>query len=1061
MAMIRQRTQVFNKSIGVVRANAGGAKVGQAIASAADTMAQISFERAAKEAEKRGFDAARAVEESQLTTFNAATGKPEAFKIPTGFGDIAGEAYQRVIDSRFEQSVNAELQLKAKELAIKYEFNPEAYSDVFSDYIGQMSENAEGHYKTLIEFNGTKLLESTALTIKKQAIARSRARLAQSALDTSSKYQSEAYESAKVGAYMPNPNTQMSDTDEFAARDADLIKNGVDSNLLKPGADKVSSVQMNTSIAQGALEHIAKLATNSSERNLITLAIRRGTTEGLGINPGLEANVTALLRYVSADNRSEVLRHHDAVSSDYNAVEADMIAESKAVAAANQLQFSVFADQAANSLSIATEGSAYLAFQDPDTNINGQMGIPGAVGNSSDQYSQLESQLGSRIGPGYTLEAYKGDTRDARQALLKPYLLNAATQGKGSVEDLRLALTSLNQRAFNALDSKQQQLVVELRGSSFFDLSKETTDFVSSTLNGIVDKEAETKAQIEQNISLMDDFNSSIEMASNGSLREEDYNKLVQEMRSNIRPNGFTLDKVDGFTSELDRARASSFITEFAAVSPKMNSYSLNMLQQYINLKGQGNAANFPSNVKQFGDYILDAVSKPDDLKSVSQEINSLEATYAAREEDERKQLELAREIGRVGSGQGNMLDAKDRKIADQMLDTLGIDLSQYSQMPDDKKLTALNINRFTAGQQSLIDPLARLASGLQVSGAESYIQMYAQLSNDMSPASGTDVVIDRFGSGKGAPLSETQKQRLNDILTVYSIEGGDINVIAAEMAEKQRDGKAAREAFFVKNKQYSGVRQYLATLDSISGNSTVIDEMVPVAEYLIGNGLELDEVQSRIDQIIDKNYDDSLYIIDPMSPSPRLNKSKAALTKTIPDAEARSAFLTKIEAAVSSISIDGRKLYLGTPGLMGGVDVVSETGSRFKVKSEDRIYLRPDPAGGNDRYYLYYMDNNELKPLIYSADAQGNQVETGGENYFPSFSIEKEVGDLIRFNNLKVTLDGMQEADRLEFLRITNIQMNELGIYNRQERMDFLNKRSLEFTFEQDEFEAQQEGRM
>ena len=51
----------------------------------------IAFQDAAREAEKRGIEAAKSVAESQLTTMNPETGKPEALKIPEGFGQIAAD----------------------------------------------------------------------------------------------------------------------------------------------------------------------------------------------------------------------------------------------------------------------------------------------------------------------------------------------------------------------------------------------------------------------------------------------------------------------------------------------------------------------------------------------------------------------------------------------------------------------------------------------------------------------------------------------------------------------------------------------------------------------------------------------------------------------------------------------------------------------------------------------------------------------------------------------------------------------------------------------------------
>ena len=1055
MAIIRQQTRVFNKPIGVVRADAGGARVGEAIAGAADTMARIAFQDAAREAEKRGIEAAKSVAESQLTTINPETGKPEALKIPEGFGQIAADAYQRVVDARFEDAVDTQLRLKAKEISLKYQYNADAYADVFKDYIADLSKNTGGQYGTFIESTGAKYLALTSLNIKERAIAKARSDLAQSTLDGFENKKSQAYDLAKTGGYLAaDLDGDSSKAADLASKSVDVITQAVKSNLLKTGSDRVKNIEISTEIARGAIEHINGLTINgrpltSSERNLVTLAIRTGNANIEGLPKALQPNIEAMLEYVSPENADAVLRHQDAVSSDYNLIEADRIAKSKAIAKAEALRFQINADQTVDNLSSSAMGSAGAAFRDDDTNYTS---IPGAVRNSSDEYEDLRKNLVRRIGADYTVEDYNKDLREAKENLLKPYLLNAAIGG--NVESLRLALANPNNvNALSRLNGKQQQLVYEVHNSSFFDGGKEITDFMNSTLRGVEDKEQETKIQIDQNIKLMDGFNLALDAASSGALSQSDYEELLSQLRSNIKPNGFSLTQVDGFRSNLDKARASSFVTEFAAVNPRMNSYALNQLQQYVALKGQGAAENFPAGVKQFGDYILNAVSNPDDLKSVGNEINSLEATYAAREEDERKARERAREIGRIASGQGNMLNTKDRKAVDELLESQGIDLSQFSQMTPEKQQTALSINRFTAGQESLIDPLAQLAAGLPVSGAESYMQMYAQLSNDMTPSTGTDVVIDRFGTGSGAPLSEVQKQRLNDMLSIYAVQGGDFNTIAVEMAEKKRDGKAAREAFFTKNKEYSNVREYLSTLKSISGNSTVINEMAPVAEYLIGNGLEIDEVQSRIDQIIDKNYGDSVHIIDPMSPSPNLNKSRFALTKTIPDAEARQAFVTKINSDISNISIDGRSFYLGEKSALelGGMARYSPTGRRISIKKEDRIYLRPDPSGATDRYYAYYMENNELKPFIYSADAEGNQVAEGGQNFWASFSIENEVGDIIRRNQAAEIMKDMSDADRMDFIRKMQIDLKDVPV---QDRIEFIRRERLRF-------ESQQEGSM
>ena len=114
MAVIRQRTTVFNKPVGVVRTDGGSQQLGNAISQAASGLQRIAYNQASSEAQKKGMEVAQAAEESRITTINPETGKPEAYTAPETFGVIAAEAYQRVVDKRYETSMNRELKLKSQ-----------------------------------------------------------------------------------------------------------------------------------------------------------------------------------------------------------------------------------------------------------------------------------------------------------------------------------------------------------------------------------------------------------------------------------------------------------------------------------------------------------------------------------------------------------------------------------------------------------------------------------------------------------------------------------------------------------------------------------------------------------------------------------------------------------------------------------------------------------------------------------------------------------------------------------------------------------------------------------
>ena len=113
MPVIRQKQSVLNSPVGVARIDTGESQMWQQVAQTADTIRGIAFQDAAREAQIKGVDTAKAVEAARLTTINPESGEPEALTIPEGFGTIAADAYRDVVNQRFENSMDDELRLKA------------------------------------------------------------------------------------------------------------------------------------------------------------------------------------------------------------------------------------------------------------------------------------------------------------------------------------------------------------------------------------------------------------------------------------------------------------------------------------------------------------------------------------------------------------------------------------------------------------------------------------------------------------------------------------------------------------------------------------------------------------------------------------------------------------------------------------------------------------------------------------------------------------------------------------------------------------------------------------
>ena len=175
MAVIRQRAQVFNQPIGVVRASSGGVQVGEAISRFADTVTDATYRVAAEDAQKRGQEAGLARASSDIAALDPETNKPVAYQPPAKFGRIAADAYQDIVNQRFEGSVLKEMQDKGAELA-KSSANSSQYRDRMSAYIQSMYEagGENTSYQRYIEEKGYEYVQQTygALRQKEAAAAR-------------------------------------------------------------------------------------------------------------------------------------------------------------------------------------------------------------------------------------------------------------------------------------------------------------------------------------------------------------------------------------------------------------------------------------------------------------------------------------------------------------------------------------------------------------------------------------------------------------------------------------------------------------------------------------------------------------------------------------------------------------------------------------------------------------------------------------------------------------------------------------------------------------------------
>ena len=292
MPVIRERNNFAIGPIGVARVSAGvsgsnaAGTVANAVSAGANQMADMFFRQGAQAAEKTGLEQGAAIAQEKVLAIDPKTGEPVAYDAPQGFGTIAQEAYQRVVLSRFQTGIEQEIKIKAQELAVKHDGSVGRYTAAMSDYIGAMTENADGQFKTYISDVGTSYLNATRSAMAIDQIRRERAAAGDS-------LNSSIGEGINLIEWLYSQNGQeeaaiagptMTTATELSVQKA--IQDGVDSNLISPKNAKIALTEFELGRIRGLVRYAAKSGASSSELTMLNSAI--GTANPAMVPSGFE-----------------------------------------------------------------------------------------------------------------------------------------------------------------------------------------------------------------------------------------------------------------------------------------------------------------------------------------------------------------------------------------------------------------------------------------------------------------------------------------------------------------------------------------------------------------------------------------------------------------------------------------------------------------------------------------------------------------------------------------------------------------------------------------------------
>lgn len=957
-AVIRQRAQVFNKPVGVIRTQGGAQQIGQTISSVAGSLTQQAYKVAAEDAQKRGIDVAQSVEEKKLLTFDPETGKPEVFSPPPAFGRIAASAYQDVIDKRFTDSMNSELQLKAKEISLKYQYNPDAYDSVFSDYIGAMSENATGKYKQFIESTGADYLARTKLNIQERVQSRARANLAQSAANSAAQGAENAYELARTGGFVLREGEEISGTQTILEAEVGNVAKAVSTNLLKVGAGDKTRDSIALNIASGGVEYLLSKTKTSADRNALELAIRTRGREVGGVPKELRSELNELLPYIDGGNVGKVLSHASGVSADYNAVERDQILASQAKAEAKARRYEVqygssVADAGSFSSGVATEAFTTDSAYD----------VGAGVGIASQKFRSLTDSVNSRFlnDSSYTETQRDADLKDARQSILRPFLIEAAADGNAS--ELAVAIQTRNPRDMENLTQKQKAFVSSLAKAEILN-PIEDMGFVRSELSASENSIREARDKERAKFQLTQEVTNLGETAEFGGIAEDAYTAMEKRITDAV---GVSMTSVQA-NSELARLNRQRAFGELNLFSAGATSSDLNNLATYIDSQGQ-RTAGMSESVIEVGNKIL-SMTGADDIDALTGKIGGLRVTIANQEAADQKVLEQQQDVTRILGGGGRSNSTKDQNMVQEMLDDVGVDLTQFDSFPDEQKSRVYSLIK-TVPPTSLLNNLNDIASGVEVPSSEAWLNLFARMESDITSTGGT---INRFGDSLGVGTVEF----LRDVNQIRVTAGGSAGEIAQTLKNMRDDPKSTINL----NTQLEEMTPTEYVMDYASSDPIVATELAPAVEYWARRGKSQSQINNRLDTLIDQRYPKSEFIADPRFPVGSIKRSRYSLAAVFPDEGEQTAFTQAVESQLpAGYSLFGDKMNTQAAG--------AQAFSQFARSQEDvdaaslptdnkQVYLVPDESTAGVTYFAYFVDENrELQPLIYDKD---------GVRTFPAF---------------------------------------------------------------------------
>ena len=1029
MAVIREQRQFGVGNIGVVRASKAAEQSAVNTMDVADKIIGMAFKHASNEAEIKGKNLAESISDSNIRTIDPNTGMPKAMELsPSGFGTIATQAYNNVIDDRYKISIDQEIKTKASELALESERQSDPvsyYSEQMGDYLDQMTSNVSGKYKSYLDQTGASYLASTKLNLQERVIIRDRQVAGTEIL---------AGLETDLPVILGMATSGASDTEVELALNAQIQRI----------EDAFSSRSITAEARKAALQTI---------NNVIPLSNAQSITNNKDISS------TTLLKIIDAvDNGGATVGE---VPQEYREVAEKLIGSAK-----TQDQRDLVIGNIKNEINLRNSLVNQTAAEVEQTNL----------ANSPKLFQELNdgtlknSDLGFKLGLTSNLQDIQNAVTNAeqeREKLLQRTRANGDLTPAQATQAYNALIQSIAEGTIVAIASSKNVDALELNAvSTWFQSNGQITKGLSQeTLSKLqVLKDANVLTTENRNdfvsvvTSLQQDANfyeTKVKQANDDENKTNETLALLNHRNNTINKaqvilDGFNLDpSQDNFTNALNQTNlltqgseesgaklgltASSLITTTETIQKQfVESWVNNLTNADKTYTLNGEEVTMSSSMMSYISQALvseDMSRVPDELKpqieqlkkSFNQEVMDAGRTRAStragnlsnQESQSKTQTNIANATNSVNNNTGTDNANTKQVVINTVFNSNNVPETFFRTPNSLANLGTPNASpastsliQMAAGNrrfpESFISDLSFLSSGGNVQGSENLIVWYSKLRNYINPETGLKDNL--FASTISKTLSKAEMANLDIVVANLNLRGNvevkqdgtvgynqdALNQELTKINQSQSDSKLSiqrRKDILVemrgKDKNIQAIDDWL--YKQVSGSASAFNELSPYVNGLVNSGANLTQITKLFENLYEDQYPETEgFIIDTGLKS--TTNSRFALNKVTTSNSEKQSFLSAVESDLIGL---GLTIY-GESGLPTGnerqgtlTDLVLQktVGSFFteairgnysQTQNFNRAYLMPLPNTSpfNPAYQIVKINNQgEIEPVFITND--------------------------------------------------------------------------------------------